>query len=95
MVITILAWIVGVLLTVVGGVWWFCNALMRPLNEAEVRMMQENGKLSEDEPEFMKDFRVARSEGDLMDNLRARPKAIGIFVAGVVIIVALILRSVL
>ena len=86
----IIGWIVGTTLVLVGAVWFFLNTMMRGLNEAEVELMKQDGRF-EGEPEYMKKFRVARSEWDLATNRRNRERAIEMFIAGGLMIATLIL----
>ena len=57
------------MLTAVGGVGGILCRAFRDLHHAEIKGMQENGLL-EDEPQYMKSFRVGRAEYDLENNLR-------------------------
>ena len=59
--------ILGVLLIVVSGVLLFFLYASRFLHDAEIEGMKRNGKF-EGEPDFMRDFRVARAEFDLEAN---------------------------
>lgn len=63
----IAGWIIGILLILIG-LAWLCGLFMfRPLHKAEIEMMKQDGKF-EDEPDYMQNFRVMRSEFDLEAN---------------------------
>lgn len=79
--------VIGAGLVLWGGVWWYFNSLLRPVHEGEVELMRRaGGKLTPDEPEYMGTFRIAQSEGDLLDSMRNERRAKAIFWAGVIVL---------
>lgn len=85
----IIAWVVAGLLTLIGGVWWFFNSLMRPLHQAEVELMSRNHQLYEGEPEAMQNFHILQSVIDLEKSDRSRRWAKGTFLAGLLMLLGL------
>ncbi len=83
--ILLVGFFVGLLLTVVGGVWLFINIYTRPLLEAEVRMMEDHGKFH-NEPEYIRTLRVARSGFELEASVRNRVIAAGLTAVGLLLV---------
>lgn len=84
--LTIIGWVIGAILTLIGGIWLICNLMMHGLVKTEVELMKRETKI-EGEPDYMKDFRVFRSEWDLEINERNKYKAISILVIGILILI--------
>lgn len=82
--------IVGAILIFIGGVWVFLNHENRGLLESETKLMKQDGKFP-DEPDYMKNFRVNRSEGELETNRVNKYWAIAVLITGIAIIIITLL----
>lgn len=60
--------------------------ISRPLIKTEIELMKKDGKFDGEE-EFMQNFRVARSEWDLVKNVRNTKLSIIFLAAGIIIFV--------
>ena len=78
----IIGLVVSTVLAAVGGVGGILCRAFRDLDHAEIKGMQENG-LFEDEPEYMRIFRVTRAQYDLEGNLRLTRYADVVFWIGI------------
>ncbi len=90
----ILGWIAGIFSFLWGFGLLMYTYLQYGFNEltyAETEMMKKDG-LFPGEPEFMRDFRVARTEGDIVDRVKLDIKFAAILIViGTAIIIFLLL----
>ncbi len=91
---TILGWIAGFLLILIGLGWFLYLYLQygfNRLSRAEAELMRRDG-LFPGEPEYMRDFRVARAEWDIVDVGKHIKVAVAFIAIGATIILYLVLR---
>lgn len=87
--LAVIGWFISCFLVLVGGFVWVLCGLFRPFNYAEINGMKQGGRF-EDEPEYMRQFRVTRAEFDLESNLRHSRYAAISTVAGITGIMILV-----
>lgn len=89
----VLGWVAGILMILIGGIGLRYSLIYSRISRWEVQQMKEHGKF-EGEPDFMREFRVAESEGDVIQGTKWVAIFSGVLGAGLLLILFLLALSV-